>query len=329
MAHQLDPTRQTGGIRAFQESELLEDVFTMNDFGYPLKAPNHPCYLNTEFVGHTYNTKSIDNADRLTEHTLRHARVHDQLASNPQYAGGIAWCAFDYNTHRDFGSGDRICYHGVMDIFREPKPAAGFYRSQCDPAEEVVLEPAMHWAPSDGAGGLSKLVVCSNCDHLKLYLAGKLLAEGSPDRTQFPHLPHAPFVFEWADGLDTWGDLRIEGYIAGRQVIVKNYSGQGLDQDFAVLPDDTQLVADGADCTRVVLRVTDEFGNVRPFANDAVSLQLAGPAEIIGPNPFVLVGGVGAVWIRAQEQGGTVRITASHPLLGQRHAQIEILPQIV
>ena len=99
MAHQLDPTRQTGGIRNFLSSELLEDVFTMNDFGFPLQPPNHPLYLNTEFVGHTYPTKTIDNVERLREHTLRHARIHNQLASNPQYAGGIGWCAFDYNTH--------------------------------------------------------------------------------------------------------------------------------------------------------------------------------------------------------------------------------------
>jgi beta-galactosidase len=93
LAHKLDATRQTGGIRNFQESEFLEDVFTMNDFGFPLKPPNHPRYLNTEFVGHTYPTKTIDNKERLMEHTVRHARVHDQLASNPQYAGGIGWCA--------------------------------------------------------------------------------------------------------------------------------------------------------------------------------------------------------------------------------------------
>jgi len=109
LAHQLDPTRPTGGIRNFPQSELLEDVFTVNDFGVPLRPPNHPLYLNTEFIGHTYPTKTIDNTERLTEHTLRHARVHNQLASNPQYAGGIGWCAFDYNTHSDFGSGDRIC----------------------------------------------------------------------------------------------------------------------------------------------------------------------------------------------------------------------------
>ena len=168
LAHALDDSRQTGGIRYFQESEFLEDVFTMNDFGFPLKPPNHPRYLNTEFVGHTFPTKTIDEDERQREHTLRHARIHNQLASNPQYAGGIGWCAFDYNTHANFGSGDRICYHGVTDIFREPKPAAGFYKSQCDPSEEVVLEPAFHWARGDESVGFTKAVFCSNCDHLKL-----------------------------------------------------------------------------------------------------------------------------------------------------------------
>src|SRR5215475_2105175 len=164
LAHQLDTTRQTGGIRYFQESEFIEDVFTMNDFGFPLKPPRHPRYLNTEFVGHTFPTKTIDNVERLREHTIRHARVHDQLASDAQYAGGIGWCAFDYNTHSNFGSGERICYHGVTDIWRTPKPAAGFYKSMCEPDEEIVLEPAFHWARGDASVGFSKAMVCSNCD---------------------------------------------------------------------------------------------------------------------------------------------------------------------
>ena len=57
------------------------------------------------------------------------------------------WCAFDYNTHKDFGSGDRICHHGVMDMFREPKFAAYAYASQADTDEGVVLKPvAESWA---------------------------------------------------------------------------------------------------------------------------------------------------------------------------------------
>ena len=324
-AHQLDPTRQTGGIRYFQESEFLEDVFTMNDFGFPLKPPNHPRYLNTEFVGHTYPTKTIDNVERLTEHTLRHARIHDQLASNPQYAGGIGWCAFDYNTHGNFGSGDRICYHGVTDIFREPKPAAGFYKSQCDPSEEVVLEPAFHWARGDESVGFTKAVVCSNCDHLKVYINDKLIAEADPDRKEFQHLRYAPFVVDAGSGLrHGWGDLRLEGYIGGKKVIEKNMSGRGVDAKFTITPDDLTLVGDGADATRVVLRVTDEVDAIRPFSNDSIKLQIEGPAEIIGDNPFSLVGGTGAIWIRANEQAGKVTLTATHPTLGAQRVEFQI-----
>jgi beta-galactosidase len=325
LAHKLDPTRQTGGIRYFQESEFLEDVFTMNDFGFPLKPPNHPRYLNTEFVGHTYPTKTIDNKERLMEHTVRHARVHDQLASNPQYAGGIGWCAFDYNTHYDFGSGDRICYHGVTDMFREPKPAAGFYKSQCDPSEEIVLEPAFHWARGDESIGFTNGMVCSNCDHLKFYVGDKLVAEADPDKTRFQHLRYAPFTANLQASGHQFGDLKIEGYLQGKKVISKTLSGKGIDQKFTLLPDDTKLNADGADTTRVVLRVTDEYGAIRPFANDAIKLELEGPAEIIGDNPFALVGGTGAIWIRAKEQAGTVQLTATHPVLGVQKIQFELV----
>ena len=325
LAHQLDPTRQAGGIRNFQQSEFLEDVFTMNDFGWPLRPPNHPRYLNTEFVGHTYPTKSFDNKERVMEHTIRHARVHDQLASQPQYAGGIGWCAFDYNTHFDFGSGDRICYHGVMDIFRQPKPAAGFYKSQCDPEEEAVLEPAFSWARGDESIGFGRAMFSSNCDHLKIYVDGKLVAETDSDREQFPHLRYAPFTVDLSKAVSSWGDLRVEGYIQGRQAIVKSFSGKGIDQAFEVLPDDATLFADGADTTRVVFRVTDEFGAIRPFANDAIRLDLEGPAQLIGDNPFVVVGGTGAVWIRAKEQPGTVRLTATHPVFGKKQVQIAVV----
>ena len=324
LAHALDPTRQTGGIRYFQSSEFLEDVFTMNDFGFPLKPPNHPRYLNTEFVGHTFPTKTIDNVARLREHTLRHARIHNQLASNPQYAGGIGWCAFDYNTHGNFGSGDRICYHGVTDIFREPKPAAGFYKSQCDPAEEIVLEPAFHWARGDESVGFSEALVCSNCDHLKFYIDNELVAEADPNRADFAHLRYAPFSARTGELFHRWGDLRIEGYLQGKKVITRNLSGKGVDQKFELLPDDAALVADGADSTRVVFRVTDEFGAIRPFADDPIKFELEGPAELIGDNPFSLVGGTGAIWIRAQEQPGTVRLTATHPRLGTQEVPFEL-----
>jgi beta-galactosidase len=74
----------------------------------------------------------------------------------------------------------------------------------------------------------------------------------------------------------------------------------------------------------VVLRVTDEFDRIRPFANDSVKFKLEGPAELIGDNPFSLIGGTGAVWVRAKEKPGRVRLTATHPQLGTQTVEIEM-----
>jgi beta-galactosidase len=327
VAHELDPSRQTGGIRYLYNSELLEDVFTMNDFGFPLRAPNHPLYLNTEFNGHMFSTKRFDQVERVAEHTLRHARVHDQLASDERYAGGIGWCAFDYNTHGNFGSGDRICYHGVSDIFRIPKAAAGFYKSQCDPAEEVVLEPGFNWSSGDhsSAGGPGVVPVCSNCEHLRVYIGGKLKTEADPDRKTYAHLKYPPFLVNLSDlPLDPWGDLRIEGYIGGKLAITKTYSGKGIDSQLLVEPDDVALLGDGSDVTRVVLRVADEYGNTQQFSSGAVTLAIEGPGEIIGENPFGLVGGAGAVWIKAKAEAGVIHLTAKHQYLAEQKISIKV-----
>jgi len=328
-AHELDPGRATGGIRYLYDSDFLEDVFTMNDFGFPLRKPNHPKYLNTEFVGHTYSTKRFDQVERVAEHTLRHARIHNQLASDDQYAGGIGWCAFDYNTHKNFGSGDHICYHGVFDIFRIPKAAAGFYKSQCDPAEEVVLEPAFDWSSGDhsGAGGPGMVPVCSNCDHLKVYYDGKLKLEVDPDRAEFAHLAHPPFMLKLDDlPLDPWGDLQIDGFLGGKKVITRTLSGGGTDAQMVVEPDDLELIGDGVDVTRVLLRVTDKFGNTQQFASGSIALSIEGPGELIGENPFGLVGGAGGIWIRTKAGSGTIKLTARHQYLGEKVVAIAVRP---
>ena len=101
-----------------------------------------------------------------------------------------------------------------------------FYKSQCDPDEEIVLEPAFHWANSDESGGITKAVVCSNCDQVKFYMREnsletndwKLIADLIPERTEFNHLTYPPFILDMhkADFRQVgshWGDLRIDGFI--------------------------------------------------------------------------------------------------------------------
>ena len=143
-------------------------------------------------------------------------------------------------------------------------------------------------------------------------------ARAIPIARTFPHLKHPPFRIAIGEKLNGWGDLRIDGFIGGKQVDLKDVLRPGDDHQLMLLPDDTSLMADGADTTRVVLRVADEFGRVRPFATDAIRFTLDGPQLSIGDNPFALVGGTGAVWVRAGHQAGRVTLHATHPALGTK-----------
>ena len=330
LARSLDSTRQTTGVRYFQESELLEDVFSMNDFGFPLKEPNHPLYLNTEFVGAEFPVRSWDNNTIHREQILRYARIYNQIAGDARFAGGLGWCAFDYQTHVDFGAGDHICYHGVMDTFREPKPAAGFFRSQCSPQEEAVLEPGFHFAENDEPGGFEKEVICSNCDEIQCSIVSngvtKPVIRLKPAHDEFPHLAHPPFFLTLPDGNDVWGDLQLDGYIGGKLVVSKMCSGKGIDQKFTVAADDTELVADGSDATRVSLRITDEYGAIRPLCNDPISITLEGPAVLLGESLASLSGGVTAVWVKTTTVPGDVILTARHLHFGERKVMIQSRP---
>lgn len=223
IARTLDPDRQTGGVRNFAGSELLEDVYTFNDFTHDGKTgpgdiiacpgrtsrqkrrtPGNqtgpdaaPPYLISEHTGHMYPTKSFDNEQRLTEHALRHAQVLNAALGNPRISAVIGWCAFDYHTHRDFGSGDRICYHGVMDMFRMPKYAAFVYASQKPPASGIVMEAASIFAKGErDAARLLPIQVWTNCDSVVLYRGERRVGEFFPDRKTFPALPYPPVVID-------------------------------------------------------------------------------------------------------------------------------------
>lgn len=73
-----------------------------------------------------------------------------------------------------------------------------------------------------------------------------------------------------------------------------------------------------------LLRVTDQFGRIRPIANDPIMFEITGPAQLIGDSPFSLVSGTGAIWIRARQQPGVVIVRAKHLRLGTRQVTLTL-----
>lgn len=205
IAHKLDPTRQTGGVRFIKKSHLLEDVYTYNDFLHNGKTKglerkkdvtsNNVPYLVSEFNGHMFPTKAYDDEEHRLQHALRHARVLDSLFEQEDIAGGFGWCMFDYNTHKDFGSGDRICYHGVMDMFRNPKPAAAVYASQSNTHPICEISSTMDIGEHP-AGKLGEVYAFTNADSIRLYKGDLFVKEFYPDRKRYKNLPQPPVLID-------------------------------------------------------------------------------------------------------------------------------------
>lgn len=326
LARELDKTRPTGGVRFFQGSEFLEDVYTLNDFSNDIQEPQITPHLVTEFNGHMFPTKTWDNEERRVEHALRHAKIQARAANVGGVAGAIGWCAFDYNTHKEFGAGDRICYHGVMDIWRLPKFAAYFYESQQDPANNIVLRIASNWVLGDVKEGLIEpITVFSNCEEIVAYMGGEKKGTFKPAHDKYPKLPHPPFVLTGLDAIlaRPYGDLRLEGYIGGQKVAEHSLSAMQLPHALTLEADDSELLADGADMTRLVFKMVDKYGNPHPYAIQIVQFTLEGDsdAQLIGTNPFPLVGGQAALYLRAGHQAGTAIIKAQ---AGAYHAEVHV-----
>ena len=219
VSHTLDSGRQTSGVRYIEKSRLLEDVYAYNDFSHcgdnaglkPKKsvtAKKHNGYLVSECNGHMFPTKAFDDERHRLDHALRHAKVLDAMYADDDISGIFPWCMFDYNTHQDFGSGDGICYHGVMDMFRNPKLASAVYASQSEDKPCCVVSSSMDIGEHP-AGDIGRVYVFTNADCVRLYKDGVFVREFAPSREEYPALPHPPVIID-----DFIGELLItqEGF---------------------------------------------------------------------------------------------------------------------
>ncbi len=389
VAHSLDPSRATSGVRYLEKSRLLEDVYAYNDFSHNGTNPGakkkkdvspdqNKALLISECNGHMYPTKSFDDGPHRQEHALRHARVLDAAYGSGEHAGCFGWCMFDYATHKDFGSGDRICYHGVMDSFRNPKLAAGVYASQGEQAPVLEVGSGMDIGDYP-AGQIGTVYVFTNADTVELYKNNAYVT--ALKKSPWDHLPHPPLTVE-----DTIGQLleSQEGYdkrkaenlrdcllaagkygMAGLPLRYKlkfawcmvrykmsfddgvklygkyvgNWGGEATrwrfdaKKDGAVVASRTLCPSRGLhlelrpsalelregdtyDMAAVRIRVLDENGNVAPYAQMPLTLQLEGPAELAGPKTTVAEGGMTGTYVRTAGESGTARLTVSGPRCG-------------
>jgi beta-galactosidase len=344
-ARELDGSRPSSGAMGHRREKYWnEDVFAFDDYHLDplgnarlLPPLDGVPYLVTESVGvqlpRPRHYRWIDPPALLAKQAMLHAQVHDIAQSDPRYAGLLGWVAFDYASLMGPG-GVRVKWAGVADGFRVAKPGAAIYLSQVDPRVRPVVVPTFFWESGDGAapgGPGPNAMIASNCERVEVFVGGEHAGSGQPvlDAALYGHLAYPPTLVDLTMTGKDRPELRIEGYVGGEQVAVVRMSAGPDGDHLGMTADDTVIAGDGCDATRVVFRALDTYGNQRRFRTGEVTLQVTGPAELIGDNPFQFgaYGGLGAVWIRSRPgKSGPVTVTARHPVLGRAQVQLTVAP---
>lgn len=205
IAHIFDPYHQTIGVRNFKGSELLEDVYGYNDFicnslnvgllnKKKIVGNKHP-YLVTEYMGHMDPVKATSDEGKRIEVALRHAKVIDDNLKDDKSSGAIGWCFVDYQSHNDFGSGDNICPHGVLDLYRNKKYSAAIYASQQE--KTPVLEVLSNMKPGDVPEAIfNDIYIATNCDYVEVYKNDEFVTRLYPKNNKFKYLKHPPILLD-------------------------------------------------------------------------------------------------------------------------------------
>ena len=223
-----------------------------------------------------------------------------------------------------------MCYHGVMDAFRNPKTAAALYSSQQD--ESPVLEISSSMDIGDYPGGqIGTIWAFTNCDEVRLYTRDSrspgFRFVGTYNERPYTNLWHSPIPIP--DPVDhSWGgkaaEWRFEGVKDGHVQVTRVIAGSGGLSIEAVPSTQTLTEGDTYDMAAVRIRIIDRDGNICPFAQLPISLRLDGDAELIGPDTVTAEGGMCGTYIRTTGRSGAAELTISTPGLSSVKIRFDI-----
>jgi len=252
---------------------------------------------------------------RLLQQAFNFAEASNSNRKGKATIGEANWLMFDYNR----GYSPDIESSGISDIFRIPKFAYDFYRSQRD-AKPRFLDPlhsgpmvsiASYWTPTSNP----KVTVFSNCDEVALSLNGNLIARQKPTITAASDaLAHPSFVFDTKAFVA--GTLMAEGFIDGQKMAEVVVETPGKPAKIILQYDQSSrpINPDFPDVVFVYAKIADANATVIPDSVLPVTFHLDGAeAALVGQNPMPAEAGISTILLRTEKFKKTITITATAP----------------
>ena len=205
------------------------------------------------------------------------------VQTNSFISGQFLWTGIDYLGEANAWP-NRASGAGLLDLCGFKKPLAWFRQSLWSD------QPMVYLCVSNGNGGRrgfagvenwnwpsnsTATVLCfANCPEVTLMLNDKIIGTKKLSEA-------VRGVLSWQIPFEP-GTLKAVGRANGQDVCSYVLKTAGSPSRIELLPDATQLRADGKDVCHVEFRIVDENGVRVPNADAEVKFDLTGPAKIIG-----------------------------------------------
>ncbi|MGB2273451.1 MAG: polysaccharide deacetylase family protein [Flavicella sp.] len=234
--------------------------------------------------------------------------AHNDNLKTPAFADGY-WVMFDYNR----GYADDLEASGIMDIYRIPKPAYYFFKSQRS-SEEFMGAPMVQIANNWTENSPLQVRVFSNCDAVALFLNGKKLGLQKPDVNRTTtHLKHPPFTFQIQKFQK--GVLEAHAYIKDSLVASHSVRTPEAPNRIEVQKDTTckDIKKGTLDIHIVHAVVKDTNGTLVPNFDGEILFSVEGDknAEWIGENPVACEAGIASILIKTRVAIDSLKIKAT------------------
>ncbi|MDZ7758004.1 glycoside hydrolase family 2 protein [Rhodohalobacter sp.] len=270
---------------------------------------NQDAYEDLQEEERTSRQLRGDGQVRLAQQALNFQEAHNSNLQGWAF-GDANWVMYDYNRGYDVD----LEASGIRDIFRLPKFANYFYKSQGGPnldSEAEFNKPMIYIANFWSDPDFKTVKVYSNTDEVELYLNDELIERRSPDSDRVStHLNHPPFTFE----LDEFepGRLKAVGYLDGEVVVETERitPGEARAVQLSIDKSGREPESGQNDVLFVYASILDENGTVVPDANPEVFFEVEGDAELIGYNPIEAEAGIATILLKVGESHGEITLRA-------------------
>ena len=260
-------------------------------------------FNQTAFSDLTSDERNSRQLRGMGQKRLAQQALNYQEAHNSNRKGGPAvdanWLMYDYSR----GYAPDLEASGISDIFRIPKFAFYFYKSQAaigEFSQAEFNEPFIFIANYYNDPTFREVKLYSNCDEVELLVNGESLGRRKPDTDIYStHLAKAPFTFSLDKVVS--GTITANGYVDGELVTTSSRPTPGEATSIKLWIDESgrSLEAGNGDMVFLYAAIVDQNGTILPEDSSEVRFSIKGDAQLIGANPVKAEAGISTIILKA------------------------------